>query len=246
MRAMEYRVNFLTWTIVDIFWSIMDVVFYLTLINFTQVIGNWNKGQALIVLGIFRLMVIPVWGWMFSSFSLLPRLISEGRLDLILTKPVDSQFLVSTRDFSFSILPSLFSGLVFTLWGARLISLSPDFSQIILTLWLLGVSTLLSYGVYFVFMSTTLYFDRIDNIHQIFTALYDSTKYPSQIYPVVWQRVLTTVLPLAIIIVVPAEALFMPQKFMTILNFHLLTLAFLAVGRFIWISGLRRYSSASS
>src|SRR3989344_6765785 len=94
MREMEYRSNFITWMIIDFTWSAMDLLFMLVLINFTQVLGSWSKGQMLVVLGFFRIMVIPVWGWLFQSFSLIPKYISEGMLDMILTKPIDSQFMV--------------------------------------------------------------------------------------------------------------------------------------------------------
>jgi ABC-type uncharacterized transport system permease subunit len=140
MRSLEYRVNFMTWMVVDTGWSFLDMIFFSALINFTQVIGTWNRGQALVVIGVFRLLVIPVWGWMFSSFSKIPRLISEGKLDLLLGKPVDNQFLVSVQDFSFSILPSLVTGSVFTVYGLYLLRIVPSFSApspcpCILTAW---------------------------------------------------------------------------------------------------------------
>jgi ABC-2 type transport system permease protein len=246
MQAMEYRSDFISWMLVDTGWSLMDFIFFTSLINYTQVIGDWNKGQSLIVLGIFRLMVIPVWGWMFNSFHTLPRLLSEGKLDMIITKPADSQFLVSTRSFSFSILPSLFSGTVFTLMGFSLLHLSLNMFQVVVFFWLIFVSVVLIYALYFLTMTAALFTDRLDNIYHIFTALYDSSKYPAQIYPVFWQRFLTTVFPLALMIIVPAESLFVPINFSRLVQFHLLTLFFLIVSRRIWFRGLRRYSSASS
>jgi len=53
MQAMEYRSDFISWMLVDTGWSIMDLAFFTSLINFTQVIGDWNKGQSLVVLGVF-------------------------------------------------------------------------------------------------------------------------------------------------------------------------------------------------
>jgi ABC-2 type transport system permease protein len=246
MQGMEYRGNFITWSIIDLGWGFMDLIFFTSLINFTQVIGDWNKGKALIVLGIFRLMVLPVWGWMFNSFRHLPKFITEGKLDLILTKPADSQFLVSTRDFSFSVLPSLITGFGFILLGSNDLSLHITFFQAMLLIWLLGTSTVLMYGIYFLIMTTTLYFDRLDNVYHIFTSLYDSAKYPAQIYPLFWQRIMTTIIPLATMIVVPAEILFKSPEIIPIINFHLLAIVFVIIGRKIWVSGLRRYSSASS
>ena len=246
MQAMEYRSDFISWMLVDTGWSIMDLAFFTSLINFTQVIGDWNKGQSLVVLGVFRLLVIPVWGWMFNSFHLLPRLVSEGRLDMIITKPADSQFLVSTRNFSFSILPSLVTGSAFIWMGFDLLGFVPNVYQILLFLWLTLVSITLMYALYFLTMTAVLFTDRLDNLYHIFTAFYDSSKYPAQIYPVFWQHLLTTIFPLALMIVVPAESLFLPVNIVRLVQFHLLTVVFLFVGRRVWFAGLRRYSSASS
>jgi ABC-2 type transport system permease protein len=246
MRAMEYRTDFLTWVLVDVGWSAMDLIFFSSLINFTQVIGDWNKGQSLIVLGVFRLMVIPVWGWMFSSFKLLPRLISEGGLDMLLIKPIDSQFMVSTKDFSFSILPSLISGTVFLGMGFSYLHTFPTFFQIIMFLWLSIISVVLTYAFYFLTMTPVLFADRLDNIYHIFPTLFDSAKYPAQIYPIFWQRIFTTIVPMAIMLVVPAESLFAPLHLSSLLAFHLITIVFVILGRQIWLTGLRRYSSASS
>jgi ABC-2 type transport system permease protein len=246
MQAMEYRTDFISWLLVDTGWSLMDLIFFSSIINYTQVIGDWNKGQSLIVLGVFRLLVIPVWGWMFNSFHLLPRLISEGKLDMIITKPADSQFLVSTRGFSFSIIPSLISGAIFIFMGFSLLHSAPGIFQIAVFLWLIFISVILMYSLYFLTMTAALFTDRLDNIYHIFTALYDSSKYPAQIYPVFWQHFFTAIFPLALMIVVPAESLFTSLNIFRLIQFHFLTIIFLILGRWIWFRGLRRYSSASS
>lgn len=246
MRSLEYRVNFATWMIVDTGWSFLDMIFYSALISFTQVIGTWNRGQALVVIGVFRLLVIPVWGWMFASFSKIPRLISEGKLDLLLGKPVDNQFMVSVQDFSFSILPSLITGSTFTVYGLYLLRITPSFWQILLFIWLLIPSTLLMYSLYFGSVALSLYFDRLDNIYHIFPTLYDAGKYPAGIYPLLLQRIFTTILPLSLMIIVPAESLFSSPSTLNLTLFHSSTLILFILSRRLWFQGLRRYSSASS
>jgi len=246
MQAMEYRTNFIIWNLVDISWSIMDLIFFSAIVGYIKLIGDWDLGRALIVIGVFRLMVIFVWGWLFQSLSRLPKLISEGKLDLILSKPVDSQFLVSIQNFSFSILPSLVTGIIFIILGLNLSHIVISLHQFILFIYLTLISAILIYGMYFSSVAIAFFFDRLDNTYNLFNALYDATKYPSMIFPVMLQRIFTFVLPISLIVIVPAEILFKPININIIILFHIVALIFLLLSRFIWSTGLHRYSSASS
>ena len=246
MQAMEYRANFIVWNVIDISWCFLDLIFFSAIVGYLKTIGDWDLGRALIVIGVFRLMVIFVWGWLFQSLSKLPKLISEGKLDLILSKPVDSQFLVSIQQFSFSILPSLLTGIGFIIYGIHLSLLSISILQILIFIYLIVISAILIYGIYFSSVAIAFFFDRLDNTYNIFNALYDASKYPSIIFPVFLQRLFTFVLPISLIVIVPAESLFKPIALHTVLLFHILAIVFLLISRFIWTTGLRRYSSASS
>ncbi|TSC87786.1 MAG: ABC-2 type transport system permease protein [Microgenomates group bacterium Gr01-1014_16] len=246
MRDMEYRSNFITWMIIDTGWSSLDFLFMLVLINFTHTLGSWSKGEMFIVLGFYRVMVVPVWGWLFQSFSLVPQYISEGKLDLILTKPLDSQFQVSSRQFGFSILPSLVAGIGFILYGFHILGTSPSPLSFLSFLWLTIISTILIYGIYFAIVACSLFVGRLNNIHHVFTSLYDASRYPGSIFSPLLQRILTTIIPISLMVTVPAESLFSSFNLSNIIYFHLAAIGFLVIGRFIWITGLRRYSSASS
>lgn len=246
MQVMEYRVNFITWTVIDIGWTLMDFIFYMALISNIKMIGNWNQAQVIIGMGTFRLLVFPVWGWMFQSFNTLPKTISEGKLDMYLTKPLDVQFLVSFREFSFSILPSLVGGVGFIALGISQLGYIPDLMQFILFGLVVIISIFLIYGVYFSFMTLTLYTDRLDNIANIFTALYDASRFPKEIYGIILQRIFTSIIPIALIVVVPAEVLFMKPNWWIWLWMVILAIGFNLLGRFLWTMGLKRYSSASS
>ncbi len=246
MTGMEYRINFLVWTLVDIGWTAMDFIFFTVLVSYTQVIGKWTVGEAIVVAGLFRLMVVPVWGWMYQSFRLIPKMISEGRLDLILTKPINSQFLVSSREFGFSIIPSIVGGIGFMLFGFRLMNRVPDIREVLFFGWLLLVCVVLMYGMYFSTMAMSLYFDRLDNIYHLFTSLYDASRYPREIYSMVIQRVVTFAIPIALMLAVPVEVLFGRIEWNWVIWFHLLAIGFCIAGSMIWAHGLKRYTSASS
>lgn len=208
MRVMEYRTNFIIWMALDAAWSIMDLLFFGTILANTETIGNWTLTETLIVIGIFRLMSVPVWGWFYQSFSEVIHLIEKAELDMLLTKPVESQFAVSVRKFSMSVLPSIIIGSVFVAIGLSQLPHMPSLLQFVGFAWLLFVSLLMIYGMYFASIATALFFDRFINIASLFPSLYDTARYPKEIYPLIGQRLLTTIIPFALMLIVPAEMLF--------------------------------------
>lgn len=244
--AMQYRTNFMMWLFIDFLWSWMDLIFFMTLINTTHVIGTWNIGQSVVVIGLFRILAIIVWGWLYPSFSKFVHDIREGRLDLLLVKPFETQFAVSVQKFSFSLLSSLFTGTGFIVLGFTILGYTPDIKTLSIFLWMFVVATLLIYSCYFLIVSFALFFERIDNIHHIFPAIYDGSRYPKEIYAGLIQRALTTVFPIALMISVPANTLFGNTQHIPIVTVHVMTILFLILGRLVWKQGLKKYSSASS
>jgi ABC-2 type transport system permease protein len=246
MTNMEYRSDFITWGLIDIGWTIMDLIFFSALLTNIKSIGSWTFPEMLIMLGVSRIMVVPVWAWMYQSFSQISALISKGNLDLLLTKPINSQFMVSVRHFSFSIAPSLIGGLILITFGFRMLNYVPSILSIGLALILLIVSIIMIYGMYFSTISLILFVDRLNNIHHIFPHAFDSGRYPPEIFPGILQRILTTAIPIGLMIVVPAGALLLKTDLWQVVKLSILAIIFFNLSRWLWTKGLSRYSSASS
>lgn len=243
---MEYRANFFLWSTIDICWCFLDLLFFTSVVGYLQRIGDWGLGEALIVIGTFRLTMVFVWGWLFPSLSKLPKAISEGKLDLILSKPIDSQLLVSIQNFSFSLIPSIITGVAFIILGLNTLGIVLSIKSIAIFIYLILLSGTLIFGIYFSLVALSFFFDRFDNSYNIFNALSDATKYPAVIFPSILQYIFTFIIPISLMVIVPAESLFKPISLNTVLIFHTSTLVFLLLSRFIWNTGLKKYSSASS
>ena len=245
-HTVEYRLIFFMCVLIDAGWGIMDLVLLTSLVNTLGSVGHWSRGEVFVVTGLFRIMAIPVWGWLFASFSRLSRLISTGDLDMLLTKPIDTQFNVSFRIFSFNMISAFIIGIVYIALGLQIYGFTPSVLNILALLWLCSISLALIYVLYFATVSITLYFDRLDSIAHLMPHFYDASKFPPEIYSPLLQRILTTMVPLALIISVPVETFFNRPSWPTIIWLHAITVLFFILGRYIWTRGLRRYSSASS
>ena len=243
---MEYRVNFLIYLVVHLAWAALDLIFMLVITSIGH-IGNWSTIEAMIVLCFLRIIDIIPWAWFLESFALLPGFINDGGMDTILTKPVDSQFLVSVKKFSFSmILSNLFGGTIVLLYIFSKYQMWPSVFQFFIFTVLTIFSIIMIYGLYFLSMTILLYTNRISNIHQLFIQFFDMSRAPKEIYVGVARIAFTTILPVALMVVVPAEALFKGPDPLMWIYFAILAILFLLLGRWSWTYGLRKYASASS
>ena len=108
------------------------------------------------------------------------------------------------------------------------------------------------YSFFLVMATVSFWFLRIENILVIFGDAYQAARWPIGIYPQWLQFILTFVVPVAIAVTVPAEAVVgrltaeRVALSLAVALFSLVALFALAASRFVWSRGLKRYSGASA
>src|ERR1051326_2132344 len=129
-----------------------------------------------------------------------------GTLDFILIKPVNSQFLVSTRHVQLAEIAQVVFGLGLVGVGVAEVGEVVGFGEVVrfsLTL-LCGLS--LVYCVILILSTIAFWATRIENLLAIFWSFLDAGRFPVDVSPG-WLRVtLSTVVPIGVAVTVPAEA----------------------------------------
>jgi ABC-2 type transport system permease protein len=169
-----------------------------------------------------------------------------GTLDFVLTKPVDSQLMVSVRQVDIWRLIDVVLGgavVVFSVLrlGERIGPLQAGAFGLLL---LAGVAIIYS----FLLLLSTLAFwlVRLENILVIFGSMYEAGRWPVGIYPTGLRILLTFVVPVAFAVTIPVESLVDRLEPITLLGALALAVAFLLVSRWFWRLGLRHYTGASA
>jgi ABC-2 type transport system permease protein len=242
---LEFRANFLVRILTDIFWYLAQIMTFEVLFMHTDRIGDWNHEQTRVFLGV--LFVIDALFMVFLSENLdrLSEKVRKGDLDLLLTKPVESQFIVSLQKAN----TALFGNLVIAL-GWLIFSLMhlSDFSWWRL-LWLIimipcGISVI--YAIRFMFSAVAVIFARSENVQFIWFQLYKLAMRPDSIYVGWFKFLLLTVLPVCMIASVPARVLIAPQDIWYPLWALILSPLLIYLSHLFWRFCLKYYSSASS
>ena len=240
----EYRINFILAFLSSLI-NLAGSMFGLFLFYRTGYApGGWSWEAALLVLGIYTIVDGVSGTFLVPNLSQIVTQIQSGTMDFILLKPVDSQFWLSTRNFSLWGLPNLLFGFVMVGyagcrlhlgWTAYLAGLVP-----------FSLALVILYSLWFALGTLSVWFVKIFNITYVLKSMLEAGRYPLDAYPAMFRFFFTFVIPVAFLTTVPARAIighFQPGWWAGAAAAAVLLFLF---SRLFWKFALRFYTSASS
>lgn len=243
---MEYQVNLLIEVAATLI-TLAGSLFTLSLFfGHGQRLGGWSWEAALVVLGFYTLLNG------FSSTLLRPNLgnlvkqVQNGGLDFVLLKPMDSQVWLSLRTLSPWGLPEMVLGLALVVVGTIRSGARPDGIAMLSGGLMLLTGITILYSLWFVLAATSIWFVKIWNATEVLRSLLAAGQYPVSAYPPALRVVFTTLLPVAFLTTVPAEALLGLANGRSVFGGLVLASISLLGSRALWRLALRHYTSASS
>jgi len=242
---LEFRLNFVLLVLAEFIWYSTQLVLYEVIYRHTNIIGNWTLDQmrvfvflALFVDSIYMIL----WDPNFSKFN---DEVRKGNLDLLLTKPINSMFMISSQKISISHLPCLIITGIGLIWSLYQI---PDFNWLKL-LWLL---LMIPSGLSVIFVgrlalnSSALMFTRADFLQYVWYSLFRLGLRPDAIYNGILRYILLFVLPFAMVASVPTRFLLEPIEVGYVVWAVVMPVLLLLFMNWYWKFCMKFYSSASS
>jgi ABC-2 type transport system permease protein len=172
--------------------------------------------------------------------------VRTGALDFTLVKPVDAQLLVSLSEVRVWKLVDLLLGLAILGYGLARIAADVGALQALGFAVALGAGALTVYGFWMLLATCAFWFVRLENVLMIFWNMYQAGRWPVDVYPRWLRWTLTGLVPVALAVTVPAEALAGRLSAQNLALACAVALAITFVSRWFWKAGLRRYSGASA
>lgn len=212
----------------------------------TETLAGWRQDELLALLGVFFLVGGLISFVIQPSMQRLMEDVRLGTLDFTLTKPEDSQLLVSARQVAVWKLLDVLLGAGVLAAALLRLGASVGVGQALAFGAALLAGGAIVYSFWLILATTTFWFVRVDNILVIFETMYQAGRWPVSIYPAWLRAALTLLVPVAFAVTVPAEALIGRLAWPTLLGALALAGALLALARWFWRVGVRRYSGASA
>ena len=246
LGELEYRANF--W--ISLVQSALDLCVALgglaVVFSHTDTLGGWRQEELLALVGVYFLIGGLIRTIIRPSMTKFMEDVRQGTLDFTLTKPADSQVLVSIQTVEIWRLVDVLIALpvlsiALLRLGARLGLV--DTAVFAVTLVSGG---LIIYSFWLMLSTCAFWFVKVENIQVIFMSMWQAGRWPVSIYPSWLRAVLTFLVPVAFATTVPASAVSGRITGATLVGTVALAAAMLVVSRWFWRVGIRFYSGASA
>ena len=246
MGELAYRANFflqLLESAVDLGTALggLAVVF-----SYTATLGGWRPEEIAALVGVFFLVGGAIRLIIQPSMEQLIETVRDGTLDFTLTKPEDSQLLVSIQRVEIWKLTDFILGIGVIVAALARLGTHVGVVQVAAFAVALVAGGIIVYSFWLILASLSFWFVRVENILVIFQSIYEAGRWPVTLYPR-WLRLgLTFLVPVAFATTVPAQALAGRLSWETLAGALAFAALLFVAARFVWRAGSRRYSGASA
>jgi ABC-2 type transport system permease protein len=211
----------------------------------TEVTG-WDASAMLIVIAYFTAVRAILEGVVSPSIVNLVERIRSGAFDYVLLKPVDAQIMISASRYEPWKIFDLLGAVALAVYAFVRRGHSPSLGEVALGLALLVTGVLAMYALWIAIASLSFFVVRLDNLVYLMGAIFDSARWPVQVFRGAWRIVFTFVIPVAVMTTFPAMALLGTLDARTALATVAGAFAMVLISRMIWRAAIRNYTSASS
>ena len=244
-RELEFRANFFAKILGNVTWIFFFLMILFVVYGRTDDVAGWSRGEAFVLAATCFLMN-ALSSAFFMSLMEIPQHVRQGTLDFVITKPIDTQFWISTRRFNFDQIGTLAAGIVMIVIGVLQARLAPGGLQWFGYLSLVLSATVIFYAFNLMLMTTGIWLVRVDNLWVLGESVMQVARYPLDIYNTGLQRFFTFFVPLAFLATIPARQLVAGFDANMIALGAAWAIGFFALARWFWNFALRHYTSASS
>ncbi len=246
LNELQYRANFFIQVLQSAV-SVGTAIVVLALVySHTEELNGWSESELLVVMAIQILLGGVISTTIQPNMQRLMEEVRDGKLDFALTKPEDSQVLVSIRDVRIWRAVDVLSGGAVLAYGIAGLERGVGAGDVLLFLGLLAIGTVTIYCFWLVIATLAFWIVNVWEIMELFQGVYLAGRWPTSIFPG-WLRFgVTFLVPLTFAITVPAEAVTSRLEWSTVALAVVFAAALFAVSRWWWGFGLRRYSGASA
>jgi viologen exporter family transport system permease protein len=246
LNELQYRVNFF----VQLFQSAIQVTTGLVVLSLvyshTTQLNGWTESELLTLLGVQILLGGILHTFVQPNMERLLEDVQQGTLDYALTKPEDSQVLVSVRNVRIWQLVEVISGVVLIVVGITRLEASVGATDALAFLAAILPGGVMLYCFWLVVTTGAFWVVRMEYVLELFEGIYQTGRWPIGVYPGWMRYSLTFLVPVAFAVTVPAQAITSRLHLATLALSFAFAAALFVFTRWFWRFGLRRYSGASS
>jgi len=246
INELQYRVNFFVQLLQSLIQVGTALVMLALVYSHTNALNGWTQPELLSLIGVQVLLGGFIHTFIQPNMQRLMEDVQQGTLDYALTKPEDSQLLISVRMVRKWQVVEIVSGLVLLIVGLTGVQNSIGVGDAVAFGIALMIGGVLVYCFWLVMTTGAFWVVRMENVLELFEGIYQTGRWPVTVYPGWLRYSVTFLVPIGFAVTVPAEALTSRLQWPTLVFALGFGVAVFAFTRWFWHWGLRHYSGASA
>jgi ABC-2 type transport system permease protein len=246
MNELQYRANLLIQLLQSAIAVGTALVVLALVYSQTQELNGWSQSELLVVMGIQIMLGGVIRMTIQPNMQRLIEEVRDGKLDFALTKPEDSQVLVSVRDVRIWQSVDIVAGVAVLGYGIAGLERQVGLGDAALFPIVLGAGALMIYCFWLVLSTLAFWIVNMWTLIELFEGVYQTGRFPVGIYPGWLRFSVTFLVPIAFAITVPAEAVTSRLDWGTVLLAFGFAAVLFAFTRWWWRFALRHYTGASA
>ena len=215
IREMMFPANFMIQVVTRLFWFFARVALFGVIYKEVDHIQEWSKHQYFAFMATGMLINAIVEAFFMPNCAAFCDNIRTGKLDFALTKPVDSQFLVSMQRVSLAMMSQILLALALLIWALFHIGLPITPGQVVMFLFYIAVAVAFFYSMMITTACTSIWFGRNQGLYDFWFYITIFAQYPRSIYDGTDSRRFETgealqfgfswIIPILLVVTVPAQ-----------------------------------------
>jgi ABC-2 type transport system permease protein len=243
---LEYRLNFVVKVATDVIWYTAQLSVFEVLFSHTNSISGWTLESMRVFMGML-FVTDALWMMLFSeNLDRLSDKVRRGDLDLLLVKPVNSQFMMSLQRMNPAYALNFLLAFGWLVWSLGNLPEAMHWMRLFMLIITIPCSLAVGYSMRFFFSATALIFTRAENINYVWYQLYRLGTRPDTIYPTWLRYTVLTILPVGFLASVPTRLILNAPNYALLSALIGISVILLYLSTRYWKLALKFYSSASS
>lgn len=240
-REFQFRSNLIMNFVLLIFGYGIELLFFFAVYSNVDSINGWSFPQMVCLSAIILIVDALFFGLFFFNLLYIPFLVRRYELDSCLLKPVNSLFYISTKSINIGYLMGIIPGVILLSIGLEMLEIKLSVYTCIKLIIFIINSVALLYSILTLFLSTTLFFVKVDGMIGMFWSVISFGKYPSSIYPKILRYFMTFFLPTFIIYNIPTQIILESEG--VSMWYIISSVICLYIANIIWKKSLKVYYS---
>lgn len=240
---MTYRLGMIGYILGKILRMSFFLVFALAMFQKNKTVAGFNAGEIILFYAVMNFFDVITQMFLLRGFTYLPRDISRGSFDLLLTRPTNIFAYITGKGFDVFDFFTVPAAIGFIAVGFAKLGYIPSFEYIVLGILMCTLSFIALIGIFIGIASISFYTNEVENVWWFYRDIAYSARNPAEFFPRVIQIIFTYAVPILVIITYPTRAFLGILSAQQLVTACIVAVVSNVVGITLWRRGLRKYSS---